>query len=590
MGTNGYDLAHPAELDGETSYTFTCGKIDAGIAVLIGSHAHLIEFPSLLLPPGCEPGSIVSITCSRNQHAEKTQAAAFWDLQSQILKQFGTQTPQAPVLKLRSTTQTSVALEWDKLELAQSKLLSLSIWKNGQRLGPIPNPMNNFSTKLSGLDLDTEYAFHLVMRTTGGTYNSKQIKVRTHSLNDTTGINVCFGVVLPDELLEESKDALEDLGGRWTDKIQIDTTHFVCTMPFHPQQTNPNNTNSFPSLEYQRALQLSIPIVQPTWLLACLAESKMVPISAHYIGANPTTSYTGSTSSLARTRTGSKAGLSKTDSTISTTSEGEPKELAFASNSSPEPMKANGALPQSTIETTLETITASPSTYGSSPSQQPSSSPTNNVSSQEHSTSGPVSPKNTAPISPQPVDRSVVHTPPNLDLTPRPGPQSLPEQSHASSSQHALHIANDDPFASRSPSIYNPSPVRPLTNFPVESTSPDTAESILTSENTQLESASSSELHSNSIPVPDTSESSLPQPSSNLTPEHDPTSDHGPPSETESDPVTPSFLSPEDPEPDPNTQPNKPKAKEEDEEENRGGGEIADLWMGSFSPVANEAS
>ncbi|EGG06138.1 uncharacterized protein MELLADRAFT_26215, partial [Melampsora larici-populina 98AG31] len=263
------------------------------IAVLIGSHAHLIEFPSLLLPPGCEPGSIVSITCSRNQHAEKTQAAAFWDLQSQILKQFGTQTPQAPVLKLRSTTQTSVALEWDRLELAQSKLLSLSIWKNGQRLGPIPNPMNNFSTKLSGLDLDTEYAFHLVMRTTGGTYNSKQIKVRTHSLNDTTGINVCFGVVLPDELLEESKDALEDLGGRWTDKIQIDTTHFVCTMPFHPQQANMNNTNSFPSLEYQRALQLSIPIVQPTWLLACLAESKMVPISAHYIGANPTTSYTG---------------------------------------------------------------------------------------------------------------------------------------------------------------------------------------------------------------------------------------------------------------------------------------------------------
>ena len=42
---------------------FTIGKLDAGIAVLIGESSHLIEFPSLLLPPGSVPGSIVSISC-----------------------------------------------------------------------------------------------------------------------------------------------------------------------------------------------------------------------------------------------------------------------------------------------------------------------------------------------------------------------------------------------------------------------------------------------------------------------------------------------------------------------------------------------
>ncbi|MBW0500147.1 hypothetical protein O181_039862 [Austropuccinia psidii MF-1] len=289
MESNGYALSHPADFDDETSYTFTCGKIDAGIAVLIGSRAHLIEFPSLLLPPGCETGSIVSIVCTRDYVAEKAQADSFWDLQNKIFNQFGLNQPQQPNLRLRSVTQTSVTLEWDKLDLAQCKLLSLSIWKNGQRLGAIPNPTNNFSTKLSGLDLDTEYNFHLLMKTTGGSFSSKKITVKTHSLNDTSGINVCFGVVLPEENLEHSKKAIQQLNARWSDKIQIDTTHFVCTMPHHPQQNHHRSSqpNSFPSLEYQRALQASIPIVQPSWLLACLSEKKMVPIAAHYLGAKP---------------------------------------------------------------------------------------------------------------------------------------------------------------------------------------------------------------------------------------------------------------------------------------------------------------
>ena len=38
-------------------YTFTVGKLDAGVAILIGERASLIEFPSVLLPRGLTPVS-----------------------------------------------------------------------------------------------------------------------------------------------------------------------------------------------------------------------------------------------------------------------------------------------------------------------------------------------------------------------------------------------------------------------------------------------------------------------------------------------------------------------------------------------------
>ncbi|KAI8461766.1 hypothetical protein BY996DRAFT_6408408 [Phakopsora pachyrhizi] len=373
MTSNGYTLAHPADLDGETSYTFTCGKIDAGIAVLIGSRAHLIEFPSLLLPPGCEPGSIVSITCARDQEAEKVQAESFWDLQNKIHTEFGLKTPETPILRLRSVTQTSVTLEWDKLDLAQSKLLSLAIWKNGQRLGAITNPNSSTSTKLSGLDLDTEYSFHLVMKTTGGIFNSKTIKVKTHSLDDTSGINVCFGVVLPQDTLEQARLAVEKLNARWTEKIQIDTTHFVCTMPHNPQQNTDKSTqpNSFPSLEYQRALQLSIPIVQPTWLLACLTERKMVPIAAHYLGAQPPNlSSISSSSSIA---SASSRRFSKVSAHQGTGSESErlPRQSGSTPSSPSAPRTSKENTGRSRAGTTTSTVISSQADTPRLPSTEP---------------------------------------------------------------------------------------------------------------------------------------------------------------------------------------------------------------------------
>lgn len=131
--------------------------------ILIGERAHLIEFPSLLLPPGVTSGSIVNISVNRNISAEEAHKRDFWSLQDEILQAYGLAMPKAPLLKLRHVTQTSVTLEWDSLELAQASCKGLEIYKNGQRLALIPNPTTNTSTKLSSLQSNEEYSFHLVL-------------------------------------------------------------------------------------------------------------------------------------------------------------------------------------------------------------------------------------------------------------------------------------------------------------------------------------------------------------------------------------------------------------------------------------------
>ena len=171
-----------------------------------------------------------------------------------------------------------MTLEWPPLELATASLLSLDIYKNGQRLAAIPSPLQNTSTKLSGLEINTDYSFRLVMRTTAGIFQSNLIRVRTHTMTDTSGISVCFGNVQDSVLLEKAKLTLQEMQAKWSDRIQIDTTHFVCTSPAAiptGAQTS-GSIASAPGVEYQRALQLSIPIVQPEWILACYAEKKWV--------------------------------------------------------------------------------------------------------------------------------------------------------------------------------------------------------------------------------------------------------------------------------------------------------------------------
>lgn len=203
---------------------------------------------------------------------------------------FGRVSPEPPRIEVRNVTQTSVTLEWASLKLAKAKLRSLDIYKNSQRLAAIPNPVTNTSTKLSGLSLDTPYTFHLVLKTSAGTYHSNVARVRTHTIADTSGISVCFGTVTDPVLLEDAKAALHQIKARWSDKIQIDTTHFVCTTPaMTPSgaRASGGSVSGGPGVEYQRALQLSIPVVQPQWIIACNTEKKMVPIAAYYLGVTP---------------------------------------------------------------------------------------------------------------------------------------------------------------------------------------------------------------------------------------------------------------------------------------------------------------
>ncbi|KZT00667.1 uncharacterized protein LAESUDRAFT_532227 [Laetiporus sulphureus 93-53] len=275
----------------QESFMFTVGKLDAGMAILLGERAHLIEFPSLLLPPGATTGSIVNISVQRNVAEEKKRDAEFWQLQDDILQTYGTRSPQSPKLELRNVTQTSVTLEWPPLQLAAAKLRSLDIYRNRQRLAAIPSPLTNTSTKLSGLQIDTEYTFQLVLRTSAGIHPSNVLHVRTHTMADTSGISVCFGNVQDAVLLENAKMALREMGACWSEKIQIDTTHFVCTTPAATPgaaaASSPGGLSSAPGVEYQKALQLSIPVVQPHWVLACHSAKKMVPIHPYYLGANP---------------------------------------------------------------------------------------------------------------------------------------------------------------------------------------------------------------------------------------------------------------------------------------------------------------
>ena len=108
-------MQEPNSTTGAGNYTFTVGKLgtlhttnvwvltcgrcwygkwsNADQAILIGERASLIEFPSLLLPPGVTHGSVVDIRVLRNESEEKKQQDGFIDLQEQIYAEYGVNTP-----------------------------------------------------------------------------------------------------------------------------------------------------------------------------------------------------------------------------------------------------------------------------------------------------------------------------------------------------------------------------------------------------------------------------------------------------------------------------------------------------------------
>jgi hypothetical protein len=231
-----------------------------------------IEFPSVLLPNNISSGSIVDITVARNHAAETANASAFQSLQKRILNTYGVKTPSPPILRLRNATQTSLVLEWDPIDLATASLKSLSLYRNGSKAGSIPRPLETRSTKISGLAIHSEYTFHLVLRTTAGTYQSEKLTCRTHKMTDLSGITVTPGVLDP-QRKEALGAALDRIGGKMIDSVRIDTTHFVCTEGRGPL--------------WEKAVEMNIPVVVPEWVDACESEGTIVGVRGYYLGADP---------------------------------------------------------------------------------------------------------------------------------------------------------------------------------------------------------------------------------------------------------------------------------------------------------------
>lgn len=168
-------------------------------------------------------------------------------------------------------------LEWDKLELATASFRSLSLYRNGTKAGNIPFQSGGkrevvLSTKISGLAVDTEYVFHLILRTSAGTYSSEKLRVRTHKMTDLTGITVSPGVLDP-QILASLRSAVDRIGGKLADTVRIDTTHFVCT--------------EGRGKEWERAVEMNIPVVRPEWVEGCEREGRIVGVRAYYLNADP---------------------------------------------------------------------------------------------------------------------------------------------------------------------------------------------------------------------------------------------------------------------------------------------------------------
>ncbi|GMM39027.1 hypothetical protein DASC09_063660 [Saccharomycopsis crataegensis] len=256
--------------------SLTVGKLDASLALLLTKDHHLIEFPTILLPDGVQAGSIVKIRCDRDLDNEKKEEQQFHEVQDQIFKMFGQSEPEKPVLKLRNVTQTSCVLEWEPLKLSTASIKSLTLYKNGERLGQIPNPLINTTTKLSGLPIDTPFKFSLRLDTTAGVYHSNEIEVRTHKMTDLSGITVCLGEIdWKEEGInkEDIADILKSMNAKpLQSEVKVDTTHFVCTLAKGQQ--------------WKKAVDNNIPVVRPEWLKACDTDKRIVGVRMFYLDAN----------------------------------------------------------------------------------------------------------------------------------------------------------------------------------------------------------------------------------------------------------------------------------------------------------------
>lgn len=146
----------------------------------------------------------------------------------------------------------------------------MSLYRNGQKAGNIPRPLQMHSTKISGLAVDTEYTFHLVLRTSAGTHNSEKVTVRTHKMTDLSGITITTGI-MPAAMRERLGEAVERIGAKIVDGVRIDTTHFV--------------TTEGRGVPWEKAVENNIPVVRPEWVEACEKNGRILGVTKFYLDA-----------------------------------------------------------------------------------------------------------------------------------------------------------------------------------------------------------------------------------------------------------------------------------------------------------------
>lgn len=128
------------------------------------------------------------------------------------------------------------------------------------------------ATKISGLAVNCEYSFNLVLRTSAGTYSSDKLTVTTHKMTDLNGVTVTPGV-MPAQTRESLEETLDRMGAKLSEQVRIDTTHFVCTEERGPA--------------FEKAREMNIPVVVPDWVKGCEREGRIVGVRGYYLNADP---------------------------------------------------------------------------------------------------------------------------------------------------------------------------------------------------------------------------------------------------------------------------------------------------------------
>ena len=91
-------------------------------------------------------------------------------------------------------------------------------------------------------------------------------------MTDLSGITVTPGV-LPAQLRYSLAGAVERIGGKIVESVRIDTTHFVCT--------------EGRGRDWERAVEMNIPVVRPEWVEGCEREGRIVGVRGYYLNADP---------------------------------------------------------------------------------------------------------------------------------------------------------------------------------------------------------------------------------------------------------------------------------------------------------------